>query len=690
MTTEGDSSVENSSSDDEAIAPKTKRSLRGVLLQYMLYDAFIRPTAWHFAPLHDADRERAWREAVTRVCRENQGAVYVLSNASELPSVPVYAASAIRDAQLPARFVHVLEPRRPIASALRAVIKDNALDESTRVLQSSPGVYRPNRKAADDAPGAPARLLLVPGAEDIATVGKALDDVAEAHANFLAPGARVLPSSVVVRAVGVRVPAQTDLVRARVGTVSGFDLSAFNAFRGEAPVDLIRLGDIKRVEVTTRGALARVSLEDPPEGEDGELRGWAPTAGFAMDLQALEDGEMTAVAVWTDCEFPEETLSGGADRPSRRQMLSFLPTPATLRAGTPVRVRGAYDSASGHFRFALERDEGLLARASAGVSMSVERWHFPMVNDERRNRAYDHAVREVVAGRRCVDIGGGSGLLAMMAARAGAEQVATVERVGDMAACATRVLASNGFAGKITVVHGSSLDLEPASLGFANAARATVVLSEVLDDGLLGEGVIPTVAHARRHLATPDALVIPAAAKVWAQVVSLPPQPEPIIAPASAIPDDPRASRWSGYDGMRPPEVKKYTSVRLDRVAYRALSEPFPVFGFDFDAPLDDPASTAEYSRECDLAIEASETGTVNAVVFWFTLTLNRGEAWDAPADVCTYPAMTERCHAKEGTRCWNEALQFVEPAAVTEGKPFTIRAAHSPTRVFFRGVTGG
>ena len=201
--------------------------------------------------------------------------------------------------------------------------------------------------------------------------------------------------------------------------------------------------------------------------------------------------------------------------------------------------------------------------------------------------------------------------------------------------------------------------------------------------------MIPTVAHARRHLATPDALVIPAAAKVWAQVVSLPPQPEPIIAPAAASPDDPRASRWSGYDGMRPPEVKKYTSVRLDRVAYRALSEPFPVFGFDFDAPLDDPASTAEYSRECDLAIEASETGTVNAVVFWFADAESRRGAGRAGGRVYL-PAMTERCHAKEGTRCWNEALQFVEPAAVTEGKPFTIRAAHSPTRVFFRGVTGG
>ena len=59
----------------------------------------------------------------------------------------------------------------------------------------------------------------------------------------------------------------------------------------------------------------------------------------------------------------------------------------------------------------------------------------------------------------------------MMAARAGASQVATVERIGDMVECATRVLASNGFSGKIKVVHGSSLDLEPAALGF-NVMRA--------------------------------------------------------------------------------------------------------------------------------------------------------------------------------------------------------------------------
>ena len=91
----------------------------------------------------------------------------------------------------------------------------------------------------------------------------------------------------------------------------------------------------------------------------------------------------------------------------------------------------------------------------------------------------------------------------MMAARAGAEQVVTVERVGDMAECASRVLEANGFGGKVSVVHGSPLNLKVPDLGFKEAFDPQSFYLEVLDDGLLGEGVIPTVAHARRELATP-------------------------------------------------------------------------------------------------------------------------------------------------------------------------------------------
>ena len=219
-----------------------------------------------------------------------------------------------------------------------------------------------------------------------------------------------------------------------------------------------------------------------------------------LELRATVDGELTAIALWTDCEMLDETLSGGIERKSRRQMLSFLPSPLSVSSGSVVKLRVSHDPSSG-----LEFSPVDVSPASADaktVSMSVERWHFPMVNDERRNSVYDRAIRDATIGRRVIDIGGGTGLLAMMAARAGAAEVVTVERVADMAECAREVLASNSFADSVRVVHGASLDLEPEALNFKDNAKAEIVLSEVLDDGLLGEGVIPT-AVSYTHLTLP-------------------------------------------------------------------------------------------------------------------------------------------------------------------------------------------
>jgi type II protein arginine methyltransferase len=673
------SSDESSSSDDEIDAVKPKRGLRSVLLQYMLYDAFVRPQPWHFAPLYDSDRERVWRKAVSLLCQKQPGAVYVAGCAGELPSVPIYAAASIRDEGLPTRVVHVLEPRRPIASALRSVIGENNLEGAVRLIPSSAGVFRPNPKASVGGFGSCAGVLLVPGLEDIASVGRALESVQDACEHLLASDAAILPSKVSIRAVGVSIPAQTEVVRARVGVVSGFDLGAFNRFRGESPVDLVRLRDVKHSAVTEETELMHASLEVAEVRENKSL-----LDGIELDLRATVDGELTAIALWTDCTMFDETLSGGLEGKSRRQMVCFLPSPIRASRGSVIKLRVAHDSSSGHFKFSPV-DSASPTTTEKAVSMSVERWHFPMVNDERRNKTYDTAIQESTVGCRVIDIGGGTGLLAMMAARAGAKEVVTVERVGDMAECAREVLASNGFAETVRVVHGSSLDLQPEALGFENNARADIVLSEVLDDGLLGEGVIPTVAHARRELAVPGARVIPAAAKVWAQVVHIPFQPEPLVRPAAAA-GDAEGGRWAGYDTMRPAQVKNYTSVRLDRVAHVPLTEPFPVFGFDFDADLDDPSSTAEYSREAILNATATTSGTANAVVFWFTLTLNRGGD-DSVADICTYPAMAQRCGAKESSRCWNEAVQFVDSVEVKTGSTISLVAAHSPTRVSFRGM---
>ena len=66
---------------------------------------------------------------------------------------------------------------------------------------------------------------------------------------------------------------------------------------------------------------------------------------------------------------------------------------------------------------------------------NVNNWHFAMLNDVDRNAKFDLAIREAVAalapevGRvRVLDLGAGSGLLSMMAARAGADKVYAVER----------------------------------------------------------------------------------------------------------------------------------------------------------------------------------------------------------------------------------------------------------------------
>ena len=47
-------------------------------------------------------------------------------------------------------------------------------------------------------------------------------------------------------------------------------------------------------------------------------------------------------------------------------------------------------------------------------------WHFDMLHDQNRNRLYCKAIDLTVKdGDKCIDIGTGSGLLALMAARAG-------------------------------------------------------------------------------------------------------------------------------------------------------------------------------------------------------------------------------------------------------------------------------
>lgn len=94
-------------------------------------------------------------------------------------------------------------------------------------------------------------------------------------------------------------------------------------------------------------------------------------------------------------------------------------------------------------------------------------------------------ARIVEPGDVVVDIGSGSGILALAAARAGAQRVMAVEIDALMAGALRRTIAANGLENRIEVIQGDAREL--------SGVRADVVAAEIIDTGLLDEPFVPVL-----------------------------------------------------------------------------------------------------------------------------------------------------------------------------------------------------
>jgi Flp pilus assembly protein TadD len=336
---------------------------------------------------------------------------------------------------------------------------------------------------------------------------------------------------------------------------------------------------------------------------------------------------------------------------------------ALTNLGVVQRELHKIEDAVRNFRAALALDPHnptLQRNLRSAYRQQLPDWHWPMLADEDRNSAYQRAIARVVSSESVVlDIGTGSGLLAMMAARSGAQTVIACEISEPLAEVATEVVRDNGLQHQVRVINRKSMDLrreEDLPRG------ADVLVSEIVDVGLLGEGILPSIRHALQHLSSAQVRVIPGAATVYCQLVEAPQLYR--VNPVRRI----SGFDLSAFDRFRIPG--DYLDVRLERTPHRFLCEQIKVRHFDFTAP---PPFTPEHAPIIvDLPLLASSSGTIHGMAFWFDLHL------DDTTTISTAPAA--------GVEAWGQAVQFFdESLTVTKGDPVHVQALISDTRIEYR-----
>ncbi|MHA1907549.1 MAG: 50S ribosomal protein L11 methyltransferase [Candidatus Thorarchaeota archaeon] len=132
-----------------------------------------------------------------------------------------------------------------------------------------------------------------------------------------------------------------------------------------------------------------------------------------------------------------------------------------------------------------------------------------LLGQRTRILKFAEAIQRVVKpGMRVVDIGTGSGVLAILAAQAGAEEVTAIDINMDSIRYAKMAARMNGLDENINFEVAHFLD-------FKTENRYDVVICEMLSSMMLIEQQIPASRHAITHLMKPDGVMIPKLVNIY-------------------------------------------------------------------------------------------------------------------------------------------------------------------------------
>jgi len=131
--------------------------------------------------------------------------------------------------------------------------------------------------------------------------------------------------------------------------------------------------------------------------------------------------------------------------------------------------------------------------------------HEEMLKDSSRTLSYRSAMyknKDLFKDKIVLDVGCGTGILSMFAAKAGAKQVYAID-MSNIIEKAKEIVSLNGLDDKITLIRGKLEDIE------LPVKQVDIIISEWMGYFLLYESMLDSVIYARDKYLAPGGLILP-------------------------------------------------------------------------------------------------------------------------------------------------------------------------------------
>mmetsp|Transcript_73166 Transcript_73166/g.214436 ORF Transcript_73166/g.214436 Transcript_73166/m.214436 type:complete len:384 (-) Transcript_73166:175-1326(-) len=264
--------------------------------------------------------------------------------------------------------------------------------------------------------------------------------------------------------------------------------------------------------------------------------------------------------------------------------------------------------------------------------------HEDMLKDQVRTGSYMKAIlgsKHVFEGKTVLDVGSGTGILCLFAAKAGARRCIGIE-CSDIADYATKIAEENGYGDTITFVRGKVEEVE------IPVKEVDIIISEWMGYFLIYESMLDSVLFARDKWLVKGGKLFPDHAKLYAAGIE------------DADYKEEKIGFWShvwGFDfsPMRQLAMQEPISDSVDRTAI--ATDIACVLELDLETcRREDLDFLAPYS------LKVQRRDFLHALVVWFDVTFR----------AATPPVVLSTAPGREATH-WKQTVLYLDEAVVAE-----------------------